>query len=730
MRIFYAPWTVWAVSLLVAQTASAEALLPETAISVPQLAKSEIGFEAEKLTYSDNEAEVTATGNVSVVRDGNHLTADKVVYDRNTGVVTASGNVTITDAKGNVVTADKTALTESLHDGAVENILLILSDKSRLAARSGTRTDFQNKLDHAVYSPCDVCAHPGKERPVWRIKAVKVTLNEVKKRVYYDHAYLEFFNTPVVYLPKFSHPSPDVSRASGFLVPVIKQSQNLGFVAEIPYYINMAPWRDLTVSPTVFTLERPALSLEYRERFQQGPVRIGGTLTNVAELNTNSEETGRNIWRGYLYADGQLQHSTSWRSTFGIRATTDDTFLRRYEITNDDTLRSYYTLERFSRNSYFSAELNGFQSLRLNRTQGIVPLALPLLTYWWRSQPSYLGGRLTVTADTASIIRTKAADSQRASLTANYEIPYVNRIGMVWKLTGEVRGDVYYQTNSVQQDSGGTIYSGQNGFQKRFLPVAALQVNWPFIGHGLGGTQTLEPIVQAVASPTDNRFGQITNEDSRSIDLDETNLFSLNRFPGYDRSDGGVRFTYGLRWSLDRKNLNLTTEIGQSVRTNNASVLFPAGAGLSEEFSDIVGGITLKLNSKLSLISRFRLDQSSLAIRRNEFDVRYASGRLQLNIGYSNLSRGIAIEDVQDGKEIRGLAKLRITPHWSISGSTIYNLTSGTSPIRNSFGALYEDECFTFGLTWRRNYTSDRDFNRGSTYLFQFSLKNLGASNH
>ncbi len=693
--------------------------------------ETEIGFEADKLTYSENDAEVVATGHVAVNRQGNRLTADQVIYDRTTGVVTAVGNVTITDIKGNIVTADKTTLTEALHDGAVENIMLILNDKSRLAARSGTRLGSSNQLDYAIYSPCNVCSKSGKERPVWRIKAVKVTLNEAKKRVYYEHAFLEFFNVPIVYLPKFSHPSPDVARSSGLLVPNIKQSQNLGFAVELPYFINLAPWRDLTVSPTVFTLERPALSLEYREQLRNGSLKVGGTLTNVEGTDGNNISSGKSIWRGYGYADGELQHNKAWRSTFGIRVTTDDTFLRRYEISNDDTLHSYYTLERFGPNSYFSAELNGFQSLRLNRTQGIVPLALPLLNYWWRSAPSSFGGHLTVTADTASIIRTQAADSQRVSLITNYEIPYINRVGMVWKLTGQLRGDIYYQTNSVLQDSGGTTYVGKDGFQSRILPTAALQVSWPLVGKGLGGSQTFEPIAQLVVSSSDNKVGIITNEDSRSIDLDETNLFSLNRFPGYDRSDGGARFTYGVRWSLHRKDINLTAEVGQSYRFNNNSniLLLPAGAGLSDELSDIVGRIDFKLNDRFSFIHRFRLDQASFAIRRNEIDLQYTDKRLNFTIGYSKLNRGIAIEDVQDGEEIRGVAKFRVTPRWSVVGSTIYDLTKGTSPIRNSLGALYEDECFTFGITWRRNYTSDRDFTRGSTYLFQIALKNLGGSN-
>ncbi len=710
--------------------AAAMIWLPSAALAqtpAPAADPRAIEFAADDLSYDNNEQTVIAKGNVTVMRDGYTLSANEIRYDRATGVIEARGQVSVRDAKGGVVRAERMQLTESLRNAVVDNIQLVLADGSRLAALRGERNDGSTSVERAVYSPCIVCTETGEERPLWRLKAVKVELNEAKKRIYFDSASLDFLNVPVAYIPFLSIPSPEVNRATGFLVPQIKQARELGFAIAAPYFINLAPYRDLTISPSIFTGERPALSAEYRERIRLGPMRIGGTLTYTPQLDDDNQKTGSNVFRGYVYADGRLTHNEHWRSSFDLRVTTDDTFLRHYEISNDDTLRGHYTLERFGENSYFSTEVWGFQTLRDGRDQGVVPLALPLINFWWRSQPWIAGGRWTLTANSASIIRTKGADTWRTSLAAQYDLPYINNMGLVLKGTGYARSDIYYQNDALEQDTAGNFYSGKDGFEARGVGALAGEVRWPLGRPGFGGYQTLEPIVQIVAASRDTRLNEIANEDSRAIDLDESNLFSLNRFTGFDRWDGGLRVTYGVRYSVDRPGLGFSTEIGQSYRFNSQAAIFPEGTGLSRQLSDIVGRTSLRIGDTIDVVHRFRLDKTSLAIRRNEIDAIFGPKSWQVSLGYSNLNRDIAIEDLEDREEIRAAARVKLSRYWSLVGSSIYDVGNNFSPIRNSIGAIYEDECFTFGLTWRKNYTEDRDFRRGSTVLFNIALKTLGG---
>jgi LPS-assembly protein len=262
-------------------------------------------------------------------------------------------------------------------------------------------------------------------------------------------------------------------------------------------------------------------------------------------------------------------------------------------------------------------------------------------------------------------------------------------------------------------------------------------VKWPLVGPFMGGTQRLTPRVQFVASPPTENL-DIPNEDARSVDLEDSNLFALNRFPGYDRWEDGVRVTYGADWAVDLPGITLRSNIGQSYRLNNRSTLLPPGTGLSDRFSDIVGRTNLRIGRNIAFTHRFRLDKDSLAVRRNEIDASFGGRRSYASIGYLRLDRNVdpAIEDLRDREEIRLGGRIVVARHWSLFGSAVVDLTSseedplsstdGFSPVRHRFGILYDDDCIELGITWRRDYETTFDVQRGNTFLFRVALRNLG----
>ena len=127
------------------------------------------------------------------------------------------------------------------------------------------------------------------------------------------------------------------------------------------------------------------------------------------------------------------------------------------------------------------------------------------------------------------------------------------------------------------------IYRGTDGWHARGIGALAADVKWPFVGPLFGGIQRLVPRVQLVLTPPTPNL-DIPNEDARSVDLEDSNLFALNRFPGYDRWEDASRITYGVDWSLDRPNLSITTTIGQSYRIVRRAGIFPEGTGLTDRF--------------------------------------------------------------------------------------------------------------------------------------------------
>jgi len=697
-----------------------------------------IEFAADAMSYSDNDQLVTATGNVQIARDGYRLTADEVTYDRGSGQVEAHGHVVTVDPSGNQVFGDRVQLTESLRDGAIDNILLVLNDGGRLAAKSATRVDGVSTMNRAVYSPCSVTGSDGCPRqPLWSIRAVKIVHDPKTNRISYRKASLSFGGVPVIYLPSFSHPDGGTGHASGLLLPDIEYRRSLGLGIGVPYNIAFGPDMDLTVKPYVYTAANPLLSLQGRRLFKAGPVQVDALFTyaNLTELADDGVTLANkgDRFRGYFAAHGQLQHGRRWRSTFSVRLTTDDTFNRRYGLDYDDALRSNYTLEHFGRDSYLSVTAWAVQDLRPGSSGGETPFALPLIEYIWRPPDPVLGGRVTIAANTLGLYRTDGQREARAVGSARWDRSFLTALGQRVTLAGLVRADAYKSWNTDRATR--PEYAGSGNFEARILPLVALDAEWPFAGPLLGGTQTITPRIQLVGAGGGDNTG-IPNEDARAVDLEDSNIFDLNRYPGYDRWEGGARVTYGFEYAYRRPRFALTTQIAQSQRFDDKGGLFPGGTGLSGDLSDVVGRTTLKYGSFLSLTHRFRVDKNSLRVRRNEIDVAVGTARTYATIGYIKLNRNINTEDLQDREEVRVGARVAFAKYWSVFGSAIVDLTSrgeeptslsdGFSPTRSRLGVQYEDECFRFGVSWRRDYNADRDFRRGDTYSLTIAFKNLG----
>ncbi len=698
-----------------------------------------IDFAADAMDYSDDEQVVTATGHVQINRDQYKLTADTVIYNRASGQVEARGNVATIDPQGNKAYGDRVILTDSLKDGAIDNILLVLADGGRLAAVSGVRVNGRSVLNRAIYSPCAVETSDGcPKTPVWAIKAVKITHDPVKHRISYQKARVEILGVPIVYLPAFSHPDGSSGRASGVLLPEFVINNTLGAGIGVPYHLDLGPDRDLTIKPWLFTGAKPALDVRGRQLFGIGPVQFrayltGGDVIDFAPDGVTQVDKGQRV-RGYFETNGRLQLSEEWRATFSMRLSSDDTFDRRYNIDYDDSLRNTLDFERFRTNSYLSIAGWGFQNLRANKGPDSTPIVLPLIDYDWRPEDKFLGGQLDIAANSMNLVRTDGQDVQRALASAKWTRSVLTGFGVRLTGTGLVRGDLY----DTENPRGATLptYAGLPGFQTRGIAVAAVDAEWPFAGPLLGGTQTITPRVQVSVAPLHLNRG-IPNEDARSIDLEDTSLFDLNRFSGEDRFESGSRVTYGLQYGFTRPRLAITTEVGESLRiSGNGSVPFLQGTGLSGEFSDIVGRTTLQYGSLFSLTHRFRIDSSDGVFRRNEIDVSVGTAQTYLTVGYANVNRNITLEDLTDLQEVRAGARVAFSRFWSAFGSVIIDLTTkqqeptsttdGFAPVRHRIGVQYEDSCFRFGVTWRRDYITDRDFRAGSSYIFTIAFKNLG----
>ena len=699
----------------------------------------QIGFAADNLNYDSDADIVVADGNVEMNRDTISMRAHKVTWNRKTGEVVAEGDVAIKNPEGDTAYGDRIVLTDTLRDGIVQNMLVVFDNGARLAAVKGRRFDNGNiELENAAYTPCPVEDDAGcPKNPSWQIRAVRVVYDQAKNKIRYKGARVEVFGLPLIPLPGLSHPANN-DAGSGILVPDVRLGRTNGFEIALPYYLRLAPDRDLTITPHVYTNTAPMIEGEFRALTDIGAFRINGyaTYSSVVPLTgTGTAADQRNDFRGYLESAGKFQFDPKWSLTYSGRITTDRTFMRRYDISRDDRLRSMFELERIGGQSYLSIAGWATQTLRAGDSQGQQPIALPIIDYRQRLPDPWLGGQFELQLNTLSIARTAGQDTQRAFAGARWDLRGLTGLGQEVTLTALVRGDVYHSDENLLTPI--ADYRGKSGWQARGIAAIAADMRWPFIGEFLGGTQTLTPRVQIVATPPLKNV-DIPNEDSRAFDLEDGNLFAINRFNGYDRFEDGARITYGVEWNFSRPGFNISSVIGQSYRLSDKPTLFPDGTGLTDRLSDIVGRTTVAYKDFLRLTHRFRLDKDNLAIRRNEFDATIGSRSTYAVLGYSRLNRDITLlgEDLQDREEARVGGRVAVAKNWSIFGSAIVDLTSkaddplstsdGFDPIRHRLGVAYDDDCLSIAFTWRRDYVDTGDARRGNSFSFRVAFRNLG----
>lgn len=699
-----------------------------------------IDFTADQVVYDSDADLVTADGQVRMARDGNYLAADRVTWDRKSGRVLAEGNVVVLNPEGDRLIGERVDLNESLRDGVVDNLLIVLESGGRIAAARGTRSDNMTELDNAVYSACPVTTEGGcPKNPSWKITAARVVQDRTTGKIRFVGGRLSLFGLTLPLLPVFSiGDGSQKGGFSGFLVPGFRIDSNNGVEINTPYYWRIDRNRDLTITPHFYTGSLPALEGRWRHLTEIGAYQVGAFVTYGTIPDSDAADftpESRKGIRGYFEANGRFQLDPYWTVTSSIRAATDKTVTRRYDITRDDRLRNFISAERISLNSYIAIEGWAFQGLRSTDKQERIPFALPAIDARIRLEDPLLGGQVQLQANSLAILRTDGQDTQRAFASAQWDMRRLTAMGQELTLTAYARADAYH-TDEAEKTTV-DLYRGKNGWHHRAIGALAADLRWPLVGPLWGGTQRLTPRVQLVLTPKTENL-DIPNEDARAVDLEDSNLFALSRFPGYDRWEDGSRITYGMEWAYDRPRWSIYSVIGQSYRLTRQPSIFPDGTGLTDRFSDIVGRTRIRFGRLVDVTHRYRLDKDNLSVRRNELDLTVGTDRTYVQMGYLRLNRDIstAIEDLRDKEELRLAGRLQFHRYWSVFGSTVLDLTSededplsladGFEPVRHRLGVSYEDECLELGVAWKRDYERVGTFRKGSTFSVNFALKGIG----
>lgn len=695
-----------AVAVLVAFTAvSAHALEPASKAQP-------IEFQADQLTYDSRNRITIATGNVEAVQQGRRVVADKMTYDEPRNVLTAEGNVVLYEPTGEVVHATSMQLTGDLKNAIIENMRAVLADGSRITAKQGERIGGTvTTAEDGSYTPCFACAEDPERTPLWQVRAVRVTHDQIEKTIEFSHAWLEFVGVPVGYVPYLTQPDPSVKRKSGVLIPTFGESSDLGFLIQVPYFVVLSDSQDMTITPWFTSNEGPVLEAQYRQALQHGKIDFRGSGTYDSQDRA----------LGHVFGEARYDIDETWRAGLDVQRATGRTYLRRYNFDSQRTLTSRLYGEAFPNASdYFIGRAIAFQNQEHDTDDKNIPYVAPWLDYFLVTDKDPLGGQTEVRLDSAVLTREQGLDTRRLSARAEWRRPFVGPIGDLVTVSGAMWADGY-NVDDLERNDGNSQFSGNSG---RLFPQAGVEWRLPLVRQGEAVHQVIEPITEVILAPTYGNSSRIPNEDSQDFELQDTNLFGFHRLPGIDRVDKGPRVNYGLNYTLYAPGgKSASAFVGQSYSFTGDDD-FGKGTGLEDKTSDIVSALDLTPAPWFDIVYRNRIDHSSFKFERNEVGARLGNEALKLHGTYVRYESQPQ-NDLVGREEVEYGLDTRWTRFWR---TRAFGITDIRSESQREIGlrAIYEDECFLFSAEFSRENFKDKDVEPTNVVFFRVGFKTLG----
>lgn len=682
-------------------------------------------LQADELVYDNKNSRIIAKGNVEVYYKNYALLSDELMYDQKANTLNAIGNVRIKEPDGGIVSAEHISLSDDFRDGFIQSFRAVTKEEARIAASSAHKEGNTTVFEKGVFTPCKPCEENPDAPPIWRIKADKITHKKDEGNIYFEGGTFEVFGVPTVYVPYFYYPDPTVKRRSGFLSPEFGQSDDLGVTVGTPYYYAISPSKDLTVTPVVTTEAGFLLKTDWRQRLEDGAynVRAAGVFDDSPDDPTREGEK----FRGSLQSAGEFNLGSFWKWGWDATLESDDTFRRFYKLDDiyaTDRISTVYLLGQSDRN-YFEAHLYHFGGLTAEDDDNANSIVHPVIDYDYIFADPIVGGELSYNGNVLSLSRDNGGDTNRLINQVNWRRQFTDDVGQVITPFMQARADLYKTTSftdpiSLESEDATNAFRGQ--------VAAGAEYRYPFVKHTETATHVIEPIGQVIVRPEIRDQGDIPNEDAQSLIFDDTLLFDINKFSGYDRLETGTRANYGLQYSVSTNSgWNARVVAGQS-RQIAGENSFNKDTGLGTRASDYVAGVYVDLLRNVSLTSQVRLDENDLSVKREDFQITGYYGPLLAALNYVDADAQPELGFDLPRQEIAGLAALKLSDRWTLFGDMRYDMEREDF-VRNSIGIKYSDECFMLSVTYQETNISDGEIQPDQSILVRYDILQLGSSN-
>ncbi|MDB5661353.1 MAG: LPS-assembly protein LptD [Cypionkella sp.] len=699
-------------------------LIAALLLALPALAQDAVSTQeratlvADALQIKDNST-LIAQGHVEVFYQGQKLTAQSVTYDQTADRLLIEGPMVLSDGKGAVILANQAEMSADFTQGVLTSARLVLQQQLQLAAAEIQRVDGRyTAMQRVVASSCKICA--GSPTPLWEIRARRVVHDQNERQLYFDQAQFRLAGVPVMYIPRLRIPDPTLKRASGFLLPSLRNSSNLGTGLMLPYFIKMGESRDLTVTPFFTTDGNRTVNLRYRQAFATGAIDIAG---GVSRDDLMPGET-----RGYVLGTGKFALPRGFTLDLRVEAVSDPAYILDYDYPTEDRLESRAEVSRTRRNEYISGRLIAFHSIREGEDNAALPSRMADLTYHRRFTLGGWGGEGGFELQAHGHERTSndalndsnnddiadGRDTQRVSLRADWRKNYLLDNGMEAAVLGEAAADFYL----IGQDA------DYDGSKTRLHSAVGAELRWPWVKSQANGvSQVIEPVMQIVVG---SRSGTtIPNEDSTLVEFDEANLFDLSRFPGADAVENGTRANLGVSYlRLDPNGWTLGMTVGRVLRAEDTGQ-FSEGSGLSGVSSDWMAAWQLNI-AGFDLTNRLLFDDD-LAMTKAELQAAYTADRFTLVTGYVHTEADAAENRRKPISELTLASSYQLTDNWAGRVASRYDFEAERAA-KAGLGLTFRNECMLVDLSLSRRFTSSTSVKPTTSFGLSVELLGFGGS--
>ena len=677
---------------------------------------------SDTISYDKMSENLSATGDVKVIYEKTTLSAEKISYDKKNDELSIIGNFTINDGENIIISDNDAIINTKFRNGLIKGARAIINEKLQISAQSLNQKDVNyNIFNTVVASTCEICA--SNPTPFWQIRARKIIHDKEKQKIFFENARLDFLGLPILYIPALNIPEPGIERASGVLVPQFSTSDKVGFSAKLPYYIVLDNNKDLTLTPFVMSKNSLILETEYRQFTKNGFFE----LSNAFSIKDNFNKGRLN---GFIEGDGIFALRKNYELDFNIDlANTIDfkngekPFKNNYDYAEpeDDRLKNTFNISKTTTNSFFRLGTSYTQSFRYKDFDGDglkeedpnVPVILPEVYFKKNYKNNIFGGNYALSAH--SINLENASNGQYSRIGGKLD----------WKRSWKTSSGLNF--GSLAQFNANT-YLIENDFYKNAMPLGMIEARYPLKKSSYKISHMFEPIAQFIFAP-DRLTGYLNSNqntsDSTTAEFEETNLFSTNRFPGFDEIESGSRANIGGKYILYEPNgWEFTTTAGRVYRQKNLKQFDSSkSTGLDKLNSDYVSAFSLSSPQNFKILTRLLLD-GKMDASKHETKLNYSTGQYTTDIGYVWLDKQSILNLDNHQHEVNISTDYMINKNWKFGADWRQNINTH-SPISGNFNIMFENDCAKMNFSLDLKYDEQDKIDR--TFGMQIFLSGLGS---